>query len=274
MAEAQPLHLELDLPEGIVKLDLQVSPGPQKLSRLTLDLLGFCDTVVRMGTEIAVKLGRTVTCGKGCGVCCRQLVPLSASEAVMIADVVDELPWQERGRALDAFALARERLHEAGLAEKIASLYGRRASEEEVKTTNREYFDLGIPCPFLVEGSCSIYPSRPSRCREYSVMSPAEYCANLFDARIRRLPVTMKLSEALAFAWASLTHTAPTLVPMVDALDWVEGNKDVRGLSVEGADRLISAVLNYACDAANRRARRNEEAAPTAPGQTGATGRL
>jgi hypothetical protein len=74
-----------------------------------------------------------------------------------------------------------------------------------------------------------------------------------------RLPITLRLSEALAFAWASLTATTATLIPMIDVLHWVGANAQVRGLSVEGAEKVVSAVLEYACDAASRRARENSE---------------
>ena len=89
MTEPQAVHLKLDLPEGILELDLTVNPGPQLLCRLAADMFGFCDAVVSMGTGIAEKFGRRVTCAAGCGACCCQLVPLSPPEAVHIADVVE-----------------------------------------------------------------------------------------------------------------------------------------------------------------------------------------
>ena len=41
-----------------------------------------------------------------------------------------------------------------------------------MRILGREYFQLGIPCPFLEEESCSIYHDRPITCREYLVTSP------------------------------------------------------------------------------------------------------
>jgi Fe-S-cluster containining protein len=153
--------------------------------------------------------GHTVSCRKGCGVCCCQMVPLSPPEAAIIADVVDQLPPARKKTVLTNFAKALDKLDAAGLKETISNIYSTRTDKKEVLDINRKYFELGIPCPFLAEGSCSIHPHRPSRCREYSVLSSADFCKNPFDNRIKRLPLTIKLCESLSHAWSSLTGKAP-----------------------------------------------------------------
>jgi len=118
--------------------------------------------------EAERKSSRAVSCRKGCGACCRQLVPVSRTEGERLNALVDAMP-AERRAALDArFVAAAERIERAGLAD----AGGR--SDREMSTG---YFALGVACPFLEEESCSIHAERPLVCREYLVTSPATLCA-------------------------------------------------------------------------------------------------
>lgn len=218
---------------------------------IVYDMLPVCDILTEMGSAIAGSFGRTVSCRKGCGVCCCQMVPLSPPEAGIIADVVDHLPRARKNSVLSAFTRALDIMEAAGIKEKISSIYSTPTDKKEKMEINRKYFDLNIPCPFLVEGSCGIYPHRPSRCREYSVMSPSDYCVNPFDNRVKRLPLTIKLCESLSNAWSSLTGKPPIIIPLVKALEWVRNNEDIRTLSVYGAEHVVKGVLEFACAKAN-----------------------
>jgi Fe-S-cluster containining protein len=112
--------------------------------------------------------GGTISCRKGCGACCRQLVPVSRTEGERLLALVRSLPTERRERLRERFAAAETAIEEAGLADRA----GR--SDRELSLG---YFALGIPCPFLEDESCSIHPDRPLVCREYLVTSPAELCA-------------------------------------------------------------------------------------------------
>jgi Fe-S-cluster containining protein len=83
-----------------------------------------------------------------------------------------------------------------------------------------------VPCPFLRDESCSIYPYRPSICREYLVTSPAENCATLGTAPIARIPVHVRLSEALARLAGKLLEREPEVVPLTLALEWAEAHRE------------------------------------------------
>ena len=60
------------------------------------------------------------------------------------------------------------------------------------------YFDQGIPCPFLEEGSCPISGDRPVVCREYLVTSPAEHCARPRAGTVERMKMPLKVWTAVA----------------------------------------------------------------------------
>jgi hypothetical protein len=246
------LLFELDFPEGIVRFPYNHTEGPRLLWNISLDLLPICDRLTEMGVAIAESFGQAVSCKKGCAFCCRQLVPLSPPEAAIIADVVDHLPGPRKKAVLAAFAAASDKLTCAGLKETISNMYSSRTEKKVVMDTNLKYYELAIPCPFLFNGACGIYAQRPSRCREYSVLSPSENCRNPFDSKTKRLPLTIKLCEVLSLAWSALSGRPPLVIPLVNALEWVRDNGDIRTLCVEGAEHVAQAVLEAACAKANK----------------------
>jgi Uncharacterised protein family (UPF0153). len=244
--------IELDFPEGVVRFAFKKKKEPRLLWHIAYDMLPVCDVLTEMGSTIAGSFGHTISCRKGCGVCCCQMVPLSPPEAAMIADVVDQLPKSRKKDVLSAFAHALDKLDETGIKDTISNIYSIRTDKKEVMDINRKYFELNIPCPFLLDGACGIYTHRPSRCREYSVLSSADFCKNPFENRIKRLPLTIKLCESLAHAWSSLTGKPPVIIPLVKALEWVRSNNEIRTLGVYGAEHVARAVLEFACEKANK----------------------
>ena len=126
-------------------------------------LQGLVNAVVE-----AAEAGKTVSCRKGCGACCRQLVPVSRTEGERLLQLVETMPAERREALSARFAAAEAAIDRAGLKER-----GQRSDRE----LSVAYFAHGIACPFLEDESCSIHPERPLVCREYLVTSPAELCA-------------------------------------------------------------------------------------------------
>ncbi len=143
---------------------ITVPSAPVPATGVVPALQGLVNAVVA-----AAEAGKPVSCRKGCGACCRQLVPVSRTEAERLLGVVEALPARRREALAARFATAEEILEGAGLAD-----CRRQKSDRELSLA---YFALRIPCPFLEEESCSIHPERPLVCREYLVTSPAELCA-------------------------------------------------------------------------------------------------
>jgi len=144
-------------------------------------LQGLVNEVV--GTAEA---GRAISCRKGCGACCRQLVPISRTEGEALLALVEAMPKGQRKALRARFAAAEAAIGGAGLAER-----GGRSDRE----MSVAYFAQGVPCPFLEEESCSIHRDRPLVCREYLVTSPAELCAGPAQEGVTPVPVP-KLSLA------------------------------------------------------------------------------
>jgi Fe-S-cluster containining protein len=233
----------LDLVAGAARIqgEVLVTTGQATPADLLPVLRSWAEALVASAVEAAHAKGHTIPCTKGCGACCRQLVPVPPTEAHRIRDLVHDLPEPRRSEIRARFADARRRLQQAGLLE--ASLDLGQISKERRTEFGLEYFRQGIPCPFLEEESCSICPERPLVCREYLVTSSAEHCARPTPETVRCVPVPALVSKALArFDTASPAEPA-RLVPLVLAPAWADA--DPEDLPVRPGPELLRDFFGY-----------------------------
>jgi len=164
-------------------------------------LQGLVNAVVE-----AAETGHTVSCRKGCGACCRQLVPVSRTEGERLLQLVAAMPAERRSALLARFAAAEAAIDRAGLKGR-----GERSDRE----LSAAYFAARIPCPFLEDESCSIHPERPLVCREYLVTSPAELCAGE-----RQEGVTPVAVPKVSMAARGLQEESDDWSPLALLMDW------------------------------------------------------
>jgi Fe-S-cluster containining protein len=193
-----------------------------------VDLLPIARAIVERITQTAIAdlpAGKEVTCKAGCGACCRQLVPISQTEARMLAFLVRDMPEPRRSIIADRFRAAEKKLREAGLWDVLTD----RANwvPDDVRRRGLEYFHLGIPCPFLEDEACSIHPDRPLSCREYLVTSDPVHCAAVRGEAIEQIPLPLKASAAMN-RMAPMREGAIfySWVPLVQIFDWIADNPD------------------------------------------------
>jgi Fe-S-cluster containining protein len=177
------------------RVDVEVPDGPVEPQRMLPLLRSLTDGFVRLATDAVEAEGSSISCHKGCGACCRQLVPISQLEAESIRRLVDAMPDARRAQVVGAFAHACERLSQAGLLDVLRS--PEHWKPQDVHPIGRRYFSEGIPCPFLEDEACSIHAERPLACREYLVTSPAVNCANPTAETICCVPMPIKVSRGL-----------------------------------------------------------------------------
>jgi Fe-S-cluster containining protein len=165
---------------------------------------------------------QAISCRKGCGACCRQLVPVSALEARELARMIDQMPEPRRTVLRGRFAAARRRLeHDAP--DLLAALrHAEELSPPQIAALGHQYFRLGIACPFLEDESCSIYEHRPVDCRQYLVVSPPEHCAESGSPHVRAItPWGRPVSAAIPALDRTPAGQPVEWVPLVLALDFV-----------------------------------------------------
>jgi Fe-S-cluster containining protein len=219
------LHLQLLGEEHTV-------PVPVPLGRRTvLDLLPAARALADRATAVAVgqaeAAGRPISCRKGCGACCRQLVAISVVEAESLAGVVAAMPPERQAVVRRRFADAVRRLEEAGLldpaappGDRLFKATDRGDKAATVREVGRRYFALRIACPFLDDESCGIHPDRPMVCREYHVTSAAADCSRLYEVGVDRVMPPLRMGEVLARTAARAAGGPAGMIPLVLALEW------------------------------------------------------
>jgi len=209
----QPKQLQVDVPAD-----------PVTARAILPALRAVADANVQHAVAQVEAQGKHVSCKAGCGACCDQLVPIGPIEAHAIADLVANMPEPRRSAVRARFAAAEAKLatwHHRPDLENVDRLKG-----EAKYQMCLDYFRLAITCPFLEEGSCSIYEDRPLVCREYLVTSPASHCARQGDPTA---PISMVLVTNTNHALALLPHDDPAdllRLPLTLALSWTAAHPE------------------------------------------------
>jgi Fe-S-cluster containining protein len=232
----------VETPDGAMPpARVQVPDIPMGLADLVPPMYELCNGAIALAIRRSESMGKKVTCGPGCGVCCRQLVPLSIPEAIFLAEHARGLAPDRSAALQERFEDARSILHHSGLLEKIRAFNG----HEDDLGTAAAYFRLGIACPFLSAESCGIHQVRPCACREFNVTSPPKFCADPLRKKTDRVAVHRKMTTALARAAARLTGAQQALVPLPLLFDWYESHSEYAALRWKGIG-LFDVMLEFA----------------------------
>lgn len=157
----------------------------------------------------SAQAGQPLSCARGCDACCHHPVPLSALEALALVEALGALPAAARAAFEARRAQTEARLAETGVDRLVgASLRGERVP------VGQAWFEHRIACPALEDRACGLYAERPLVCREFSVTTPAAWCADPRQGTPRLLPLPARLSGALARLSAQLWPEAPRQVPL------------------------------------------------------------
>jgi hypothetical protein len=131
----------------------------------------------------ATNNGKTISCHRGCSMCCSQYIPASLQECEAIVHylynherkmssfIKNYKKWKNRldehEGILDEFQQAYAELFESGF-----------DSEKRLKLEElgARYAKFKIGCPFLKDDACMIYDVRPLVCSCQVAVTPPEYC--------------------------------------------------------------------------------------------------
>ena len=223
--ETATIELQMQIAGEEVRFQVTIPSGPATWE----DLLPFMRSLVGVANQIAEErnaaMGRSVSCQAGCGVCCRQCVPIAEFEARHLLNVIDEMPEPRRSVIRSRFEDAAARLRAAGRFQDQESLGG--MTPDQLIDYSREYFKLMIPCPFLEDESCSIHQERPLKCREHLVSSPAAYCADPENQPVTVIPLPMNVSRATLQLGYDSEDAGAQWLPLTSLLAWSETARPV-----------------------------------------------
>jgi len=203
---------------------------------------GLSNGVVEETIRHLEAAGQTISCGPGCGACCRMLVPVAEAEARWLREVVEAMAEPRRSQIRERFAAAIRMLTDAGLSSKLRKTD--QLTDEAFQELIELYFRQQVACPFLENESCSIYDERPVSCREYLVTSPPANCARQNERPIDRVRIPLPVFNALAQVGVPPgKHMNERWVPLTYALAWAE--KHPHDPPAQAGTDLLQELIGY-----------------------------
>lgn len=127
--------------------------------------------------------GRTLSCQPGCVYCCYYYVTATLDEVEPIVYYLyhHEKPlndflanyrnWKAKTDENQALMADIPKAYNTFIADRAS-----REKQEHFQSLTSEYLALDIPCPFLDNGACSVYPVRPWGCVCFVSVTPPEWC--------------------------------------------------------------------------------------------------
>ena len=240
--EAAEVGVRVELPVtvntfmGKIRATVTTSTGfvpVESLLPVARDLLG---TFTRMAAAHPT-FGGAISCRSGCAACCRHLVTVAPPEAFALLDAVEQLPVVEQEAVAARFRAAQARINES-----LGADFTRAAQELSFGDVAERYFQLDLPCPFLVEEQCTVYEERPMVCRSYVVRSDPSYCRTPDAPEWQRIVVPVDLTRALEGMTHGVWPDAPLCIPLLHALDWARAHPHFRQVGAPGTD-MVPALL-------------------------------
>ena len=198
-----------------------VPAGQTNLTRILPVLQALDDSFIAGVTSQLSQAGLTISCKAGCGACCRQMVPITIFEAEALGVWIRTLPDSRQQELARSFHHALLKLAAAGFIDRMASEKWL-AGSESARQLVLEYFYQRLPCPFLEDESCSIYPIRPLVCREYLVTSPSEHCADPANLQTAQAPLPLRFSRILNRIGAEVEGEYRGWIPLVFLFAWMK----------------------------------------------------
>jgi Fe-S-cluster containining protein len=241
MPAIRHFKIEIETPDGTLgPAEIAVCDEPLKLADLAPPLHALTDGIVDLAVKRAGQEGRALSCGPGCGVCCCQLVPLTPAEVFFMVERILAMPIAERAEALKRFDANERTIDDAGLTPRIRGL----GDTSDNNVVARDYFRLGLFCPFNIHQSCSIHVWRPIACREYNVTSSPSLCADPFTNAITSIGLHRRLSAGLTRFCAHAAGLPAGLVPMPLLFDYYESHREAAQRTWPGIE-LFKQALDF-----------------------------
>jgi hypothetical protein len=161
------------------------------------------------------------------------MVPLSIFEAETLSAWIRTLSESRQEELAGRFDQALLSLAAAGLIDRMVN-EDWLAETESARQLALDYFYKRVPCPFLENESCSIYPIRPLICREYLVTSPPQYCADPATLQVAPVQLPLNFSRILNVIGAEVERDSRGWIPLVFLFAWMKADAHP-GEAVAGA---------------------------------------
>lgn len=189
------IKAEIPVFEEEVHLCITVEDGQATLADIVPLARAITDRLCAVALDILSENGQCVSCQKGCHACCNYLVPLSFSEVFQLRKELSAEHANYRNTILHRCIDSTRKILESGFTKKLQC--SSTNNFYELSRLNEWYAELNISCPFLQDGSCTMYEQRPLACREHSAIGNPDICKSTPEYNPEVVPASVSILEAL-----------------------------------------------------------------------------
>jgi len=172
----------VDIRRQVAKIERSAHQGEYGIWRKTFCrdyrevMVRICRAAAAEQEAYITSLSSSVSCHKGCVYCCSQYVSISIAHGLVITDYL-----YKHQEFLDHFLRRYEKwLQTLAGTPALVTLEQYTTFSPVVRRTPQalldDYAKLDVPCPFLLNSSCTIYAVRPICCASHVAISPPEFC--------------------------------------------------------------------------------------------------
>src|SRR5260370_42180432 len=112
--ETVTASVKMEVGDFVLGAQVSVPTMPVPLRLMLPVVHALAGALVDVAVQSVEQEGKAVSCKKGCGACCRQLVPIAEIEARRLRDLVNDLPEARRTEIRGRFVGAQRRVGGAG----------------------------------------------------------------------------------------------------------------------------------------------------------------
>ena len=139
---------------------LDTRPGSEAIIEIMESAYDSIDGLIDSFGNRCTREGLRMDCKKSCAWCCTQAVLVSTHEIMYL------FAWMDKHLSSDQLT----QIHQGAM----------ERDRHTAQMDAREFLHFNLPCPFLCDTSCLVYPARPMACRIY-LSADAESCKQQFD---------------------------------------------------------------------------------------------
>ncbi len=162
------IGLDLDLYGKNLHFDISFGTDTVGLEAIVPVARGICDKITEVVVRKNIEQGERIPCCQGCANCCNYLITASSAEIFSLVEDVKKINGSFYKYVQRNVLLACKKI----LKKKPPEHF----DHSQLNNLSGWYKSLNLSCPFLFEGSCSIYDVRPISCREYFIKGSPNVC--------------------------------------------------------------------------------------------------
>ncbi|MCG7986355.1 MAG: YkgJ family cysteine cluster protein [Candidatus Thiodiazotropha weberae] len=217
----ESISAELRIGSENLRFSVEITNEPVHIHDLLPFFQQITDKVIEIGVKEAEQQGKCISCKKGCGACCSQLVPVSRAEGYKLLNLIESMPAERQQVIRARFAQNINALKDAGILQMMEQAVNNN-DRKQLREVGVNYFRLNLPCPFLEDQSCSIHRDRPLSCREFLVTSDPVHCADTNPETVESLSLPKRISPIIYKMSRDLNEAGRGYLALIQILDSTE----------------------------------------------------